>query len=63
MTINTIVTSQAPDAKPVSKNITLTTNWQTLIEVPNYEVPELVFGGIYYSGTGCWRSNFSSNFM
>ena len=27
MTINTIVTSQAPDAKPVSKNITLTTNW------------------------------------
>lgn len=45
MTINTIVTSQAPDAKPVSKNITLTTNWQTLIEVPNYEVPELVFGG------------------
>ena len=45
MAITTISTSQAPDAKPVAKNITLTTNWQTLIEVPNYEVPELVFGG------------------
>jgi|SaaInlV_120m_DNA_3_1039746.scaffolds.fasta_scaffold00528_2 hypothetical protein len=43
--ITTISTSQAPDAKPVAKNLTLTTNWQTLIEVPNYEVPELVFGG------------------
>lgn len=43
--ITTIDTSQAPDAKPVTTNITLTTNWQTLIEVPNYEVPELVFGG------------------
>jgi hypothetical protein len=45
MAITTISTSQAPDAKPVAKNLTLTTNWQTLIEVPNYEVPELVFGG------------------
>jgi|TARA_B110000503_G_scaffold131253_1_gene205584 hypothetical protein len=45
MTITTIVTSQAPDAKPVAKSFTLTTNWQTMIEVPNYEVPELVFGG------------------
>lgn len=44
-TIQTITTSQAPDAKPVVKNITLTTNWQELISVPNYEVPELVFGG------------------
>ena len=43
--ITTISTSQAPDAKPVAKNLTLTTNWRTLIEVPNYEVPELVFGG------------------
>lgn len=43
--ITTVTTSQAPDAKPVGKNITLSTNWQTLIEVPNYEVPELVFGG------------------
>jgi hypothetical protein len=44
-TITTISTSQAPDAKPVISNFTLTTNWQTLIEVPNYSVPELVFGG------------------
>ena len=45
MAITTITTSQAPDAKPVAKSFTLTTNWQTMIEVPNYEVPELVFGG------------------
>lgn len=45
MAITTIKTSQAPDAKPVAKSFTLTTNWQTMIEVPNYEVPELVFGG------------------
>jgi hypothetical protein len=45
MTITTIQTSQAPDAKPVAKNLVLSTNWQTLIEVPNYEVPELIFGG------------------
>lgn len=43
--IITIETSQAPDAKPVAKSFTLTTNWQTMISVPNYEVPELVFGG------------------
>lgn len=45
MAITTVQTSQAPDAKPVVKSFTLTTNWQTMIEVPNYEVPELVFGG------------------
>jgi hypothetical protein len=45
MPITTIVTSQAPDAKPVAKNLVLSTNWQTIIEVPQYEVPELVFGG------------------
>jgi len=45
MAITTITTSQAPDAKPVVKSFTLSTNWQTMIEVPNYEVPELVFGG------------------
>lgn len=43
--ITTVKTSQAPDAKPVARSFTLTTNWQTMIEVPNYEVPELVFGG------------------
>lgn len=45
MSITTIVTSQAPDAKPVAKNLVLSTNYQVLIEVPQYEVPELVFGG------------------
>lgn len=45
MPITTIVTTQAPDAKPVAKNLVLSTNWQTIIEVPQYEVPELVFGG------------------
>jgi len=43
--IITVTTTQAPDAKPVAKNLTLTTNWQTIIDVPQYEVPELVFGG------------------
>lgn len=43
--MTTIVTSQAPDAKPVYSNLVLSTNWQELINVPNYEVPELVFGG------------------
>ena len=45
MPITTITTSQAPDAKPVAINKVVSTNWQVLIEVPQYEVPELVFGG------------------
>lgn len=45
MANTTIVTSQSPDAKPIAKNLELTTNWQTIIEVPQYEIPELVFGG------------------
>ena len=45
MAIYTLATTQAPDAKPVAKSFTLSTNWQTMIEVPNYEVPELVFVG------------------
>jgi hypothetical protein len=66
--ITTIVTSQAPDAKPIAKSIVLSTNWQTLIDVPQYEVPELIFGGstTIESGVGevispliC--SNFSAN--
>jgi hypothetical protein len=40
-----ISTSQAPDAKPIGLSVTLTTNWQPIIEVPSYEIPELVFGG------------------
>lgn len=45
MPITTIQTSQAPDAKPVAINKVVSTNWQVLADVPNYEVPELVFGG------------------
>lgn len=45
MPITTIQTSQAPDAKPVAVNKVVSTNWQVLADVPNYEVPELVFGG------------------
>tara|TARA_E500000178_G_scaffold339960_1_gene382105 strand:- start:293 stop:718 length:426 start_codon:yes stop_codon:yes gene_type:complete len=45
MPITTITTSQAPDAKPVAVNKVVSTNYQVLIEVPQYEVPELVFGG------------------
>ncbi len=45
MPIETIQTSQAPDAKPVTSTLVLTTNWQVVVNVPNYEVPELVFGG------------------
>lgn len=40
-----IVTSQAPDAKPVVSNVLVTSTEKVLISVPQYEVPELVFGG------------------
>jgi hypothetical protein len=45
MSITIISTSQAPDAKPIGVSFTLDTSWQTLIEVPSYEVPEESFGG------------------
>lgn len=48
MPITTISTSQAPDAKPVGVSKTVSNNgsaWTVLIEVPQYEVPEQVFGG------------------
>ncbi|MDB4331409.1 hypothetical protein N9987_00720 [bacterium] len=41
----TITTSQAPDAKPVYSSLILETTAKELMNVPNYEVPELVFGG------------------
>ena len=46
MTIITLITSQAPDAKPigVSKSVQSAT-WAVLIETPNYEIPEETFGG------------------
>ena len=43
--IITVRTSQAPDAKPVYNNLVLSTNYQEIIRVPQYLVPELVFGG------------------
>ena len=52
MAYTTITTSQAPDAKPVASNLEVTTNWQVIIEVPDYEVPELVFGGSTTVETG-----------
>jgi hypothetical protein len=45
MSITIITTSQAPDAKPIGVSITLDTEWQTLVEVPSYEIPEESFGG------------------
>lgn len=46
MTIKRIITSQAPDAKPIgiSKSIS-NAGWTTLIEAPQYEIPEETFGG------------------
>lgn len=54
MTINTIPTSQSPDAKPVVKSVELTTNYSAgvMIEVPNFEIPELVFGGSTVTAPG-----------
>jgi len=43
--ITIVETSQAPDALPIGKNLELSTNWQEVITVPKFEVPELVFGG------------------
>jgi hypothetical protein len=46
MTIETKITSQAPDARPigVSKSIT-NLGWTVLINAPNYQIPEETFGG------------------
>lgn len=46
MTIKRIITSQAPDAKPVGVSKSLTTGvWTVLVEAPKYEIPEETFGG------------------
>lgn len=45
MTIQIIQTSQAPDAKPIAVSKTLEDDWEPIIEVPSYEVPEESFGG------------------
>lgn len=39
-----ITTEQAPSAKPISVSLDVTTDWQTLIEVPDYDVPVVGFG-------------------
>ena len=43
--ISIIVTSQAPDAFPIGYNSVLTTEFDEVITVPQFRVPELVFGG------------------
>jgi hypothetical protein len=43
--MTTIVTSQAPDAKPVAISKELIDDWEVLVEVPDFEVPEESFGG------------------
>ena len=46
MTITTIITSQAPDAKPIGiSKFVSNEDWTPLIEVPRYEIPEETFGG------------------
>lgn len=39
-----IVTEQAPSAKPISSSLVLTTSWQTIINVPEYDIPVVGFG-------------------
>lgn len=43
--LTVIITSQAPDALPVGFNDVLSTTPREIISVPQFEVPELVFGG------------------
>jgi hypothetical protein len=46
MTITKLITSQAPDAKPIGVTKSISdASWTTLIEVPEYEIPEETFGG------------------
>lgn len=48
----TIQTTQAPDAKPVGISRRLSNIWQVLVEVPQYEVPEQIFGGSTFIAPG-----------
>lgn len=45
MTIQIIDTSQAPDAKPIGTSLSLTSDWEPIIEVPQFRVPQESFGG------------------
>lgn len=42
--VTVITTEQAPSAKPKATSIVLDTSWQTLIDVPVYNVPVIGFG-------------------
>lgn len=48
----TITTSQAPNAKPTNSFILLTSDWQKLIEVDNYQIPIPGFGGATRTAPG-----------
>jgi len=53
-----ITTSQAPAAKPLAANLTLTTSYQTLVEAPSYVVPLVGFNAGTRSARGV--AEFSS---
>lgn len=40
----TITTNQAPAAKPLAQSITATTNWVTMLEAPEYDIPVVSLG-------------------
>lgn len=44
MAIRRIRTEQAPSAKPVAVSLNLTTDWQMIIDAPEYDVPVVGFG-------------------
>lgn len=41
----TIITSAAPDAKPVAISTTATTSWVTIVTVPQYQIPSSGYFG------------------
>jgi hypothetical protein len=42
--VRVVRTEQAPSAKPVATSLKLTTEWQTLVDTPVYDVPVVGFG-------------------
>lgn len=44
MTVRRIFTEQAPSAKPVSRSLVVTDQWQTIVDAPEYDVPVVGFG-------------------
>lgn len=47
-----VKTTQSPDAKPIAVSRNLTTNFTSLINVPKFQVPELIFGGTFVDAPG-----------